>query len=115
MTLAFQILAVVFIIAAGVILLRPGGARLQAVRKVFLFLFILGAASSVFFPEAWTWVANLLGIGRGADLLVYLLVLTFIGFVATTFRRFRQMEENMTVVARKLALLSASDRATDPE
>lgn len=115
MTLVFQLLAVAFIVAAGIALFRPGGARLQAVRKVFLFLFILGAASSVFFPGAWTWAANLLGIGRGADLLVYLLVLAFIGFVATTFRRFRQMEADMTTMARQLALLSAADSRTETD
>jgi len=107
MTLIFQIIAVVAIVIAGIALFRGGGARLQAVRRVFLFLFVLGAASSVFFPQVWTFAANLLGIGRGADLLVYLLVLAFIGFVASTYRKFRQQENDITTLARSLALLTA--------
>lgn len=107
MTIVFQICAVIAIVIAGVFLLRGGGARKQALRRVFMFLFVLAAASSVFFPQAWTWVANLLGIGRGADLLLYLLVLIFIGFVANTYRRFRQLETSLTTVARELALLKA--------
>lgn len=106
MTIVFQICAVIAIVIAGVFLLR-GGARKQALRRVFMFLFVVAAASSVFFPQAWTWVANLLGIGRGADLLLYLLVLIFIGFVANTYRRFRQLETSLTTVARELALLKA--------
>jgi hypothetical protein len=105
MTIVFQICAVIAIVFAGVFLFRGGGARNQALRRVLMFLFILAAASSVFFPQAWTWVANLFGIGRGADLLLYLLVLIFIGFVANTYRRFRQLETSLTTVARELALL----------
>ena len=107
MTILFQICAVVAILVAGLLLLRGGGARQQALRRVLMFLFILAAASSVFFPQAWTWVANLFGIGRGADLLLYLLVLIFIGFVANTYRRFRQLERSLTSLARELALLKA--------
>jgi hypothetical protein len=115
MTLIFQIVAVVAIVVAGVALFRGGGARLQAMRRVFLLLFVVGAASSVFFPQVWTLAANLLGIGRGADLLVYLLVLTFVGFVASTYRRFRQQERDITTLARALALLSARPTASDPD
>jgi len=110
MTIVFQICAVVVIAVASVFLLRGGGARKQALRRVLMLLFILAAASSVFFPQAWTWVANLLGIGRGADLLLYLLVLIFIGFVASTYRRFRQLETSLTTVARELALLKAQHK-----
>ena len=73
-------------------------------RRVLLLLFIVAAASSVFFPQILTWIANLLGIGRGADLLLYFMVLIFIGFVATTYRRFRQFESEITHLTRQLAL-----------
>ena len=44
------------------------------------------------------------GIGRGADLILYGLVVAFFGFVVTTFRRFREMETRYTRLARRLAL-----------
>jgi hypothetical protein len=105
MTIVLQIIAVVIIALAGFFLLRNGGARQQALRRIVMLIFVLVAAFSVFFPQVWTWVANLLGIGRGADLLLYLLVLIFIGFVANTYRRFRQLENSLTTVSRELALL----------
>lgn len=111
MTIVFQIIAGVAIAIAAFFMFRGGGARHQAIRRVFMLFFIIAAASSVFFPQAWTWVANLFGIGRGADLLLYLMVLVFVGFVATTYRRFRQIEAQQTQLARKLALMSGSSSA----
>jgi len=107
MTIVFQIIAVVVIALAAFFWLRGGGARHQAVRRIFMLIFIVAAASSVFFPQVWTYAANAVGVGRGADLLLYFMVLTFLGFVATTYRRFRQNEEQLTELARQLALARA--------
>lgn len=109
MTLVFQLIAVAAILSAGFFFLRTGGARNQAIRRVLGLLFVVAAASSVFFPQAWTWLANLVGIGRGTDLLVYVLVLAFIGYGVTTFRRFRQIEAEQTTLAREIALLGVTD------
>lgn len=108
MTIVFQILAVVAIVVAAAFMLRGGGARHQAIRRILMLLFIVAAASSVFFPQIWTYLANLVGVGRGADLLLYFMVLTFLGFVASTYRRFRHLESDVTELARQLALLQVS-------
>lgn len=107
MTIAFQILAVLIIGIAGLLLVRGSGQGHQALRRLAMAVFIAAAATSVFFPKSWTWVANRLGIGRGTDLLLYLLVLVFIGFVATTYRRFRQLEAQLTSLSRQVALGNA--------
>lgn len=108
MTLLFQIAAVLAIVGIAFFMVRGGGARHQAIHRVLMLLFILAAASSVFFPQIWTWAAHLVGIGRGADLLLYFLVLTFLGFVASTYRRFRGIEANVTQLARKIALMEGA-------
>ena len=41
-----------------------------------------------------------LGVGRGADLLLYGLTVVFLGYVAASYRRMRQMEQQVTVLAR---------------
>lgn len=112
MTIIFQIVVALAIAIAGFFLFRGGGARHQAMRRILMVVFLLAAVSSVFFPQVWTWFANLFGIGRGADLLLYLLVLVFFGFVASTHRRFRQMEKSITELARQLAL---SNVTTPPD
>ena len=111
MTLVFQILVVAVVAISALLLFRGGGARHQALRRIVMLAFIAGAASSVFFPQIWTWLANLIGIGRGTDLLLYFLVLIFIGFVATTYRRFRQIDKEMTKLARQLALMDVAEPA----
>src|SRR5690554_280530 len=93
-------------------MLRGGGARHQAIRRILMLLFIIAAASSVFFPQIWTFLANLFGVGRGADLLLYFMVLTFLGFVASTYRRFRHLESDVTRLARQMALLG-TERSGD--
>ncbi len=112
MTIVFQVLAVIMIAGAAAFMLRGGGARHQAIRRILMLLFIVGAASSVFFPQIWTFLANLVGVGRGADLLLYFMVLTFLGFVASTYRRFRQIESDVTELARQLALARAPEAGT---
>jgi hypothetical protein len=112
MTIVFQILAVAAIAVAALFMLRGGGARHQAIRRILMLLFIIAAASSVFFPQVWTYAANFLGVGRGADLLLYFMVLTFLGFVATTYRRFRHLESDVTELSRKLALFEAEAQLT---
>ena len=116
-TIVFQVVAVLVILLAAFFMLRGGGARHQAIRRVLMLLFIIAAASSVFFPQVWTWAAHLVGIGRGADLLLYFLVLTFLGFVATTYRRFRHLESDVTELSRRMALVTAEspDGSEKPE
>lgn len=107
MLLVFQILAVAIAAIAAFFIFRAGGARQQAIRRIVMLLFIAGVALSVFFPQSLTWVANLFGIGRGTDLLVYVVTIALIGFAATTYRRFRQVEKDQTALARQVALLTA--------
>lgn len=107
MTLVFQILAIVAVAAIAFFVLRGGGARHQAVRRILLLLFVAGAGVSVFFPDLLTRVARLVGIGRGTDLLLYVLVIVFLGYAATTYRRFRLLEADITELSRTVALLGA--------
>lgn len=105
--LVFQIAAIVAVVIIAFLILRGGGARHQAIRRILLVLFVLGAAVSVLFPQLLTALARLVGIGRGTDLLLYVLVIAFLGFAATTYRRSRQLENQITELARQIALLGA--------
>lgn len=107
MQIIFQVITVLIVAAAAFFSFRGGGARHQAIRRIALLLFIVAIASSVFFPGIWTWLANIVGIGRGADLLLYLMVLVFLAFVASTYRRFRTLQNEITLLARELALSRA--------
>ncbi len=82
----------------------PANARHQAVRRLLLLAFIAVAIVSALVPSLITDVARFVGVGRGTDLVLYLLFVAFLAFVATTYRRFRAMERQVTVLTRQLAL-----------
>jgi hypothetical protein len=102
--LLIQVLLIVGVLAVAWRLLASYGQRAQALRRIGLLLFAAFAVGSILDPDILNQIAGLLGIGRGADLVLYGLVLAFLGFVVTTFRRFRDMEVRYTRLARRIAL-----------
>ena len=100
-----KVLLLLAIAVVVVLFLRaPGGARHLAVRRMAVVLFAVLAALSVLFPDAWNDVAAIVGVGRGTDLLLYGLIVVFLVYMATTYRRFREMEYSLTLLARRLAI-----------
>jgi hypothetical protein len=100
-----QVALVLAVIIVSLALMRGGSnARHLAIRRIMLVLFAFLAALSIFFPELLTRVARLLGIGRGTDLVLYGLIVSFLVFMATTYQRFRHMESTLTKLSRRIAL-----------
>lgn len=103
------ILIAVFAILALFLLLPTRGSRHIAIRRLTMLLLFAIAVVAIVFPSATTAVANLIGIGRGADLLLYGLIIVFVGNSIIVQRRHRQLEEQITTLARREALLEAPD------
>lgn len=105
MIVVFQVLLIALVLGAGATLLRgTAGARHQAIRRLLLLAFVAAAVVSIIFPQLLSSVAALFGIGRGTDLVLYGLVVAFLGVLATTARRFREQETRLTKLARRLAI-----------
>lgn len=103
-----QILLVIGVIAIGVFFMRRTGADSHlAIRRLVFAVFVIGAVGSILFPQWLTWVANLIGVGRGTDLLLYAFVMMFLVFVYTQSRRNAAQQGRITLLARHLALLEA--------
>ena len=83
--------------------LRVMGGRVIG-RILFIIQFILGTLA-ICFPEFTSRVANLLGVGRGADLILYLLVLMFYAAGFILLVKFRLQERKITELARHIAIL----------
>lgn len=96
------LLGVGLFLAVG--LRAPSGARHLAVRRIALVGFAALAALSVLFPDSWNEAAAVVGVGRGTDLLLYGTIVLFLVSLMTTYRRFREMEQQVTRLARRLAL-----------
>ena len=67
-------------------------------------MFATFAAVSILFPDVWSRIARVVGVGRGTDLVLYALVVAFLSFTVTTYLRFRDLETNYTRLARRMAL-----------
>ncbi|GGN03945.1 MULTISPECIES: DUF2304 domain-containing protein [Terrabacter] len=103
-----SVIQILLILATVVIawrLLAGSGQRTQAVRRLGLLLLLALVVYSIIDPsKTWTNLAKTLGVGRGADLILYGLAVAFLGFVVTTYKRFRAMETRYTRLARRIAL-----------
>ncbi|MDQ6716354.1 MAG: DUF2304 domain-containing protein [Actinomycetota bacterium] len=60
------------------------------------------------FPDAVTRVALLVGVGRGTDLVLYLLCLAFALVSVSLFLRLNEIHDRYVELARRLALLEAA-------
>ncbi|MFD1506734.1 DUF2304 domain-containing protein [Georgenia yuyongxinii] len=103
-----QLLLLLGIAATVIPLTRSAGARHQAIRRLLLGGFVLLAVFAVLFPSVLTSVANALGVGRGTDLLLYMLVIAFLTYVSSSYRRLTGLNQKLTVLARELALTRAA-------
>ncbi|TXR57967.1 DUF2304 domain-containing protein [Quadrisphaera setariae] len=86
-------------------------ARHQAMRRVAVVGFVCLSIASLLFPQTWQSAASLLGVGRGTDLLLYATIIAFLGFMVTTYLRTRDLQRQVTVLSRRLALDEAAARA----
>ncbi|WP_026530360.1 DUF2304 domain-containing protein [Haematomicrobium sanguinis] len=111
MIVVVQILLVIAVLVFSLILLRDSGSdKRMAIRRILVLIFAVVAIVSIFFPDILTQIANFVGIGRGTDLVLYGLVVTFLVYMATTHQRFKQTESMITRLARRIAI----DEAESP-
>ena len=87
--------------------IQIGRRRLAARFGVAWVALWVAAAVSIADPAILVRIAHFLGIGRGADLVLYLSILfTFVAFFIT-YLRFRRVDEQLTKIVRHLAIRDA--------
>ena len=110
-TFIIQLVLVLGIVVIVGWLFMKRGAKQLAVRRLLVIAFALFAVLTVLFPSMLSRVANLVGVGRGADLLLYATVLVLLGFLALQEARTKAAEKRTTYLARRLALDEAEQPA----
>ena len=79
---------------------------------LWLSLWSIGAVA-IIWPRSTLIVARWLGIGRGADLLLYLSVLLMLVGFFYVYGRFRRLDRQITLLVRRLAIETAEREARD--
>lgn len=102
-----------FVLIAAVLLLlvsflrSHGSARASATVKIGFVLFLVFGVLAVLRPVEVSKLASLVGVGRGADLVLYGLVVAFGFATINTYLRFKALEVRYARLARAVALRSA--------
>lgn len=110
----FQFLLIAIIIVVAVLAVRSlPGEKSLAIKRILAMLFVLAAIASILFPQLLSAVANFFGVGRGADLLLYLFVIAGLVFAVMTVRAKARSDARVTELARAVALMEA--RLTEQE
>lgn len=104
-----QWILMIALVLVGLYLLkaRPSASQ-QAIRRLAILGALIFGALAVLFPSYTNVVASLLGIGRGADLLLYSFVIFALAYVVHQYRRQLWQEKTITNLARSIALLRAA-------
>lgn len=72
------------------------------------------ATASVAEPSITTAVASFVGVSRGTDLVLYLLVIAFAFTSSSLYFRFRELELRQATLVRRVAILEALARPSWP-
>ncbi|HUP50027.1 MAG TPA: DUF2304 domain-containing protein [Thermoanaerobaculia bacterium] len=99
-------LLVVVLITAAAIRRRRLNSRAGA---AWLLLWV-AAAVSVAFPDILVVVARFLGIGRGADLILYFSILFMFAGFFLVYLRFRRIDDQLTRIVRHLAIRDGEEK-----
>jgi small membrane protein len=79
-------------------------SRTQAGKKVLLVLFACLAIVMIVDPTLTDAMARFLGVGRGADLLLYALVVAFLYVTINSYLKFKELEDRNIELARRFAV-----------
>lgn len=88
------------------LLLSRRSAQSRAWVKVGYLVFVVGGIYAVLRPDDTTVVANWVGVRRGTDLMLYVLIIAFAFTTLSTYMRFRDVELRYARLARAVALAS---------
>jgi hypothetical protein len=106
--ITLPIVAILFV-RSLVVLVRGNQPRGTALLGAVIWF---AAGCAILFPEITIRVASWLGIGRGADLVLYILVISYLISVFYVYNRFRKLESNVTEIVRAMAIRDASPPST---
>jgi small membrane protein len=101
-----------FALTRAVLRFRDG--HINARELVTLCLFWIGASIVALWPTLTTTLANLLGVGRGADAVLYITVAALCYLQFRTYIRIRDTEQQLTELVRKLALRENAKPPVEP-
>jgi hypothetical protein len=107
---AIQIVLLVVAAAALLLFIRNWQAvEVRAIKRLAFLVFILLVVVAVLKPSWVSSLAHHMGVGRGTDLVLYLLAAAFVFVSVNTYFRFKTQETRFTELARFIAVRDAME------
>lgn len=104
-----MIIQAILVCALAAVLLYAVSQRRRSFSVAIAMAFVaLAGTALVLAPETANLAANLVGVGRGADLILYCFIVLMLGAVFNIHLRLRAERETITELARAIAIISAS-------
>lgn len=75
-----------------------------ALRRLAGVATLAGGAVAIVFPDLVTWIANIVGVGRGTDLVLYVLAVVSLFVWIAVYRRIRGLEDQIVALTRSQAI-----------
>lgn len=111
MIIIIQIVVIVLaVVVAAVTLGNRSTHSGKAWKKIALVLLAIGMVIAVIFPDVTNEAAHFVGVGRGADLLLYATVVAFILYALNNYLHQQDQRDALFRLARKIALVDANER-----
>jgi len=110
-----KILLIVAVLAIMAIFLRSYSSNTRALSKILALAFALFAVCAILFPNATTRLANMIGIGRGADLLLYCLVIVVVFMIVNGDLHRRVDDKRFAKIVRHVSLMDAPSPPAPPD
>ncbi len=110
-----QIIIVAFAayaLSRAVVRFRSGELHLGQMALWSLFWVVV--ATVALLPQTTSWVAAAVGVGRGADLVIYCSIIALFYAVFRLFVRIERMERNITTLVREVGLREAGLDEKEP-
>ncbi len=98
------ILVLLLVLVIIYFLQNRNAMKLRAGKKIFLLVFVVFALTAIIWPTMLTTVAHKVGVGRGADLLLYGLIFAFVFVTINIYMKFKDYEQRLNRLARNIAI-----------
>lgn len=108
-------LVIGFLLALFWFLSRPGSAQVKAWKRLAVIAFLAFSIISVLVPDLANSMAKFVGVYSGANLLLYVLAVSFVAFVLNQYVHNGDAHERVILLTRKLAILEAQNRKLESE
>ncbi len=103
------------ILGMGLVVLRYRQRKIGTLAFLLWLVLWTGAAAVIVFPNSSVIVARLLGIGRGADLVLYTSLIVTLYLLFRMYVRLEQVNREVTQIVRALALRDRSLKQSQDE